>query len=155
MGDNSLTSSLWLFVQERTLKSVHPHIPTAIPTDSKLCCLVSCYANPRDSDTKMWCILWIYMNISYIIFIWVCFCPMSYAIVYSLILCVCNNKQFVEKVYNFFAHVTIMVLLAIASWLSIGWPFLTSISIASIRWHYGLYRQYALICFPLSYLPGT
>lgn len=33
------------------------HIPTAAPTDLKQCCLVLCYAIPRDDDTKMWCIL--------------------------------------------------------------------------------------------------
>lgn len=75
---------------------------------------LSCYANPRDSDTKTWCILWIYMNISYIIFIWVCF--LSYVKTESFIP---SFRVFViisslgRKRTIFFAHVTIMVLLAI------------------------------------------
>lgn len=87
---NSLTKSLLLLKRERTLKATS-HIPSA---NSELCYLVSCYANPRDSDTKMWCILWIYMNISYIIFIWSSFCPVSNAIINWFVLCFCNDEQF-------------------------------------------------------------
>ncbi len=94
------------------------------------------------------------MNISYIFFIWPCFCPMSNTIVNSFILCLHNDEQFREKVYNFFffAHATIMDLLAVFSWLSIGWPFQQAFSVTSIRWHYGLYIQYALICFPFCHI---
>lgn len=132
------------------------HIPTSIPTDSKLCYLVSCYANPRDSDTKMWCILWIYMNISYIIFIWSCFCPMSkrscfIPLFYVFVMMSSSGRKHTVFFLFFFLHMW-------QSWFS--WLFSNgclsdglfsqAFSVTSIRWrHYGLCVQYALICFSL------
>lgn len=91
--------------RKRTLKGCVPHSSAKSELQS---CLESCYANPRDSDTKMWCILWKYINILYIIFIGSSFCQMQLLIPFVFLLwwAIWGEKQ---ESWVLFAHVTIMV----------------------------------------------
>ena len=105
----------------------------------------------RQLNTKTWCILWIYMNISYIIFIWSCFsscvkhtrCFLHFtfsswrAVWGEIFFCTCDNQ--------FAGCVSLTLVFSMAL-------FLTRILSNLIRWHYGLYTGCTELFFPPSHV---
>lgn len=105
---SSLTSSLWLLISERTLKTCVPHS----------------HSHPDWLKTMLSGIMQIPETVTpkcgvYYEYIWIypisslsdpVLCQMKSLI--PSFLCLCDDKQFGEKACTLFAHLTIMVLLA-------------------------------------------
>lgn len=89
--------------RKRTLKAYILTFPTAIPTDSKRCYLVILLCkSQRQWHQNVVYIMNIYEYILYHLYLSLFFVIRQNGIVYSFISCLCNNKQFGEKAYNFF-----------------------------------------------------